>query len=282
MTDYKYQICAFADEAGATPAEQIDAMRANGVTLLEMRSVNGKNVTTLTDDEVRDFRTQLDDAGIGVWAIGSPCGKHPLSEPFGPQLDTLRRTIDIARLAGASRIRMFSFYGYDGSAAARDEVMDRLNRYVEAAAGSGVLLCHENEKGIYGDTADRCNDILRSIPALGGVFDPANFLQCDQDTLAAWELLHDRIDYFHIKDVRPDGTLVPAGMGAGHLPELLTKYLAQGGRVMTLEPHLKVFAALSSLEQKGEKSAVNDAAYSSNTEAFRAAADGLKRVLASI
>lgn len=71
-------------------------------------------------------------------------------------------------------------------------------------------------------------------------------------------------------------------MGAGHLPELLTKYLAQGGRVMTLEPHLKVFAALSSLEQKGEKSAVNDAAYSSNTEAFRAAADGLKRVLASI
>ena len=66
------------------------------------------------------------------------------------------------------------------------------------------------------------------------------------------------------------------------LPELLTKYLAQGGRVMTLEPHLKVFAALSSLEQKGEKSAVNDAAYSSNTEAFRAAADGLKRVLASI
>ena len=135
MTDYKYQICAFADEAGATPAEQIDAMRANGVTLLEMRSVNGKNVTTLTDDEVRDFRAQLDDAGIGVWAIGSPCGKHPLSEPFGPQLDTLRRTIDIARLAGASRIRMFSFYGYDGSAAARDEVMDRLNRYVEAAAG---------------------------------------------------------------------------------------------------------------------------------------------------
>lgn len=151
MTDYKYQICAFADEAGATPAEQIDAMRANGVTLLELRSVNGKNVTALTDDEMRDFRAQLDAANIGVWAIGSPCGKHPLSEPFGPQLDTLRRTIDIARLAGASRIRMFSFYGYDGSAAARDEVMDRLNRYVEAAAGSGVLLCHENEKGIYGD-----------------------------------------------------------------------------------------------------------------------------------
>lgn len=282
MANQKYTICAFADEAGATPAEQIRAMRENGVELLEMRSVNGKNITQMTDEEIRDFREQLNAAGIRVWSIGSPCGKHPLNEPFGPQLDLLRRTIDIARLAGAARIRMFSFYGYDGSAAMRDEVLLRLNRYTEAAKGSGVLLCHENEKGIYGDTAERCNDILRSIPELGGVFDPANFLQCNQDTLAAWDLLHDRIDYFHIKDVRADGTLVPAGMGAGHLPELLTKYLAQGGRVMTLEPHLKVFAALASLEKDGEKSAVNDGVYQTNADAFRAAADGLKHVLASI
>ena len=282
MTEKKYTICAFADEAGPSPAEQIRAMKDNGVELLEMRSVNGKNVTELTNEEVRDFRAQLDAAGIGVWAIGSPCGKHQISEPFGPQLDLLKRTIEIAQLAGAGRIRMFSFYGCDTSAAVRDEVMLRLSRYAEAARGSGVLLCHENEKGIYGDIASRCRDILDSVPELGGVYDPANFLQCNQDTLEAWALLHDRIDYFHIKDVKSDGTLVPAGMGAGRLPELLTKYLAQGGRVMTLEPHLKVFSALASLEEQGSRSAVDDHTYADSTSAFRAAADGLKNVLASI
>ena len=239
-------------------------------------------MTTLTNGEIRAFRAQLADAGIGVWSIGSPCGKHQLTEPFEPQLDLLKRTIEIAREADAKRIRMFSFYGYDGSVAMRDEVMARLERYVEAARGSGVLLCHENEKGIYGDTAERCNDILRALPELGGVYDPANFLQCDEDTLAAWELLHDRIDYFHIKDVRPDGTLVPAGMGAGQIPELLRRYFAQGGRVMTLEPHLKVFSALSSLEEKGQESAVNDATYATQEDAFRAAADGLKKVLTAL
>lgn len=282
MVDQKYAICAFADEAGDAAEVQIRAMRENGVSLLEFRSLGGKNVTLLTNEEIRAFRTQLNDAGIGVWSIGSPCGKHQLTEPFAPQLDLLKRTIEIAREADAKRIRMFSFYGYDGSAAMRDEVMARLERYVEAARGSGVLLCHENEKGIYGDTAARCNDILRALPELGGVYDPANFLQCDEDTLAAWELLHDRIDYFHIKDVRTDGTLVPAGMGAGQIPELLRRYFAQGGRVMTLEPHLKVFSALASLEEKGQESAVNDATYASQEDAFRAAADGLKHVLTNL
>ena len=282
MIDQKYAICAFADEAGDAAETQIRAMRDNGVSLLEMRSLGGRNVTTLSDAEVRAFRTQLEASGISVWSIGSPCGKHQLTEDFTPQLDLLKRTIDIARVAGASRIRMFSFYGYDGSVAMRDEVMRRLERYVEAARGSGVLLCHENEKGIYGDTAEHCNDVLRTLPELGGVYDPANFLQCGENTLAAWELLHDRIDYFHIKDVRPDGTLVPAGQGAGQIPELLRRYFAQGGRVMTLEPHLKVFSALASLEEDGQESVVNDAVYGTQEDAFRAAADGLKAVLAGL
>ena len=31
--------------------------------------------------------------------------------------------------------------------------MERLFAFLDTAAGSGILLCHENEKGIYGDTA---------------------------------------------------------------------------------------------------------------------------------
>lgn len=37
---------------------------------------------------------------------------------------------------------------------------------VQAAQGSGIDLCHENEKDIYGDTAKRCLEIHREVPEL--------------------------------------------------------------------------------------------------------------------
>ena len=275
-----YRICAFADEAGDAPEEQIAAMRENGVSLLELRSVWGKNVISLSNDEAARFTAQLKDAGISVWSIGSPCGKDQIGDPFAPQLDRLKRALELAQITGAQRIRLFSFYGCEeASAAVRDEVMLRLTRFCEAAQGSGVTLCHENEKGIYGDTAARCLDIHRSVPALGGIFDPANFLQCGEDTLAAWDLLNGYIDYLHVKDVKSDGVLVPAGQGQGNLPEIINRFLEQGGSVMTLEPHLKVFTALSSLENGGEVSAVDDTQYPTARAAFTAAAQGLHNIL---
>ncbi|HAA24848.1 MAG TPA: xylose isomerase, partial [Ruminiclostridium sp.] len=45
----------------------------------------------------------------------------------------------------------------------------------------GIILAHENEKGIYGDTPERCVDIIKSMNCdyVRAVFDPANFIQCD-------------------------------------------------------------------------------------------------------
>lgn len=96
--------------------------------------------------------------------------------------------------------------------------MERLERFLEASAGSGVTLCHENEKGIYGDTAARCADIHQTLPAFKAVFDPANFIQCGQDTAEAWERLSPYVEYLHIKDALSDGTVVPAGKGIGRIP----------------------------------------------------------------
>ena len=49
---------------------------------------------------------------------------------------------------------------------------------------------------------------------------------------------------------------------------------------MTLEPHLKVFDGLSSLENGDEKSVVGEVySYPSNSAAFKAAADALKALI---
>lgn len=172
----RYQIAAFADEADAKISGQIEAMRAEQISLLEIRGVDGKSVADLTVPEAKALRASLADEGIAVWSIGSPYGKSEITEAFGSRLDEFRHGLELAQALGASHIRLFSFYLPHGEAPElfRDEVLERLSRFCEAAKGSGIVLCHENEKGIYGDIAPRCAEIHRALPELRAVFDPAN------------------------------------------------------------------------------------------------------------
>ena len=280
MADIK--LCAFADEAGDSLADQIKAMQENGIGLLELRSIDKLNVTKFTNEQVKEYKKQLDDAGIGVWSIGSPIGKVKIEDDFNIDLDLCKRTIEIANMFEAKSLRMFSFYGTNGEEKYRDTVMERLAKYVEAAKGSGVTLCHENEKGIYGDIAVRCLEIHKNIPELKCVFDPANFVQCGQDTLEAWEMLEPYVFYGHIKDSLADGSIVPPGKGIGHLREYLPKFVAKGCQVLTLEPHLKVFSALKDLEAPGDESKIGMYKFESKREAFDCAVNSLKEIIKEI
>ena len=280
MADFK--LYAFADEAGKELSAQITAMKRNGLNGLEIRSVDGKNVSNLTAAEAREIRKQMDDAGLSVWSIGSPIGKIDIAEgDFAAHLDLFRNTLDVADILGAGNIRLFSFYIPAGQdpAAYRGKVMDQMHQMVEAAKGSTVQLCHENEKGIYGDNAARCLDVLTNVPGLKGIFDPANFVQVGQETVPAWEMLAPWIKYMHIKDALWNGDVVPAGKGEGHVAEILAKFRAQGGEALTLEPHLFQFSSLKTLERKGEESKVGDGKYATPDEAFDVAVNALKGII---
>lgn len=111
------------------------------------------------------------------------------------------------------------------------------------------------------------------------MYDPANFIQCGQDTMEAWKLLKPYVKYFHIKDCLADGSVVPAGKGIGRLSEILPDYLLGVGEAVTLEPHLTVFDGLAALEQEGDKSNVGKYCYASSDEAFDAACAALNEIL---
>ncbi len=271
----KFRLAAFADEADGRITEQIKAMKDNGVDFLEIRGVDGQNISEITLQKAKEVRKQLDDAGLGVWSLGSPYGKTGMGDGFGEHLDSFRRGLEIADILGAKRIRMFSFYVPSGEQEKyKDEVFRRLGCFIEAAKNSDVILCHENEKGIYGDIADRCAEIHKEFPSLKAVFDPANFIQCGQDTKAAWEMLSPYVEYMHIKDALADGSVVPAGKGIGNLPYLLENYK---GSVLTLEPHLSVFDGFDKLEAS-EKTKMGYC-YPSSRAAFDAAVNALKELI---
>lgn len=276
MVDYR--LCAFADEADSALSGQIRAMLDNGITQLEMRGVNGINVAKLTAAQARDARRELDAAGITVWSLGSPAGKTPITDPFDFEEERFKHLLETADITGAQCIRLFSFYNTDGKAEYRDEVFARLARFAELAKGSGVVLCHENEKGIYGDVAARCLEIHRALPEIKGVFDPANFVQCDQDTVEAWEMLEPYIYYGHIKDALRDGHVVPPGEGDGQLATYLKGFFKGERKVLTLEPHLNKFVGLGELEGDS-KSVIEKSRFADKRTAFDFAVTSLKKIL---
>ena len=279
---YTPKLYAFADEASKEMDGQIRAMLRNGLQGLEIRGVDGENVSKITLEKAKEVRKMQDDNGLITWSVGSPIGKIKLTDDLPAHLDTFRHTLEVAHILGAENLRLFSFYtkGFD-PADCRGQVMDWMGRMLEVGKDSGINLCHENEKGIYGDTAARCRELLDTFPVLKGIFDPANFVQCEEDTMAAWQLLKDKIHYLHIKDA-VGINVVPAGMGDGNVAYIVKEYLAQGGQAMTLEPHLKVFDGLKDLEAPGEESVVGKFTYPDSDAAFDAACNALKTILEGI
>ncbi len=281
MTTMK--LYAFADEASPELSGQIAALKRNGLQGLEIRTVDGENISAITAAKAREVRARLDDEGLTVWSIGSPIGKIDIrTGDYPAELEKLRHTLELAAILGAENLRMFSFYLPAGESPKqfRQEVLDRLGQMADIAEGTGVTLCHENEKGIYGDVAFRCLEIHHAVPAIRGVFDPANFIQCGQDTWEAWALLFPFIKYLHVKDALADGSVVPAGKGIGNVARIVAAFRALGRSPLTIEPHLTVFSGLSALERAGEESIIGRYAYDSSDKAFDAACEALRGLLA--
>ena len=265
------KLCAFADEASVELQGQIEALKRNGISMLEIRGVDGENIKDISTKKLYEIKNELDKNQIKVWSIGSPCGKNDPCDNFDKQLDYFKHVCEAAQILGAERIRMFSFFSKDEKI-----VLDRLESFVKATPNK-IILCHENEKGIFGDDYQSCEKIHKAIPEIRAVFDPANFVQCDVDTKEAWAVLNKYVDYMHIKDALKDKRVVRAGYGIGNLEYLIKEYSKMGGSVLTLEPHLMEFHGLSQLENGESVSQIP--VYNTTDEAFDAGCLALKAIL---
>ena len=282
MSESKIKLCAFADEADPMLDAQIETMVANGISLLEIRVADNKNISQITPDEAKDFKRRLDASGIGVWALGSPAGKIKIYDDFDKEIEQFKRMLECGAILDAKCMRLFSFYGTEAKEEYFEPVCEKLNKFVELCKPYGIVPCHENEKGIYGEDAAHCLAILRAVPGLKAVFDPANFVQAKQDTLEAWDMLEPYVYYGHIKDASADGSVVPPGCGIGHIPEYLPKFVEKGCSVLTLEPHLRKFVGLDNLEEENARSNVSKLTFANNRESFDYAVNSLKQIIADL
>lgn len=242
------RISAFADEAYMDLDEQISFLKSLGLKWLEIRFVNGKNITSLTIDEASQLKEKLDEAGIGISAIASPIGKYGLDKPFEEHLDLLRHTADLCHVLGTRAIRIFSFYPAEGTEI--DEsyplVKEKMEAMVKVAEEKDVVLLHENESHIFGHSAENCAMLGKDFfgKHFSEVYDPANFVWGENNTdnvATCWPIMSPYVTHIHLKDWTLGSTGIGSiiGDGDGHIEDLIDTVIAEGyNGFMTLEPHL--------------------------------------------
>ena len=245
-------ISAFADEISPDPREQIAVLKSCGVKHIEFRSIYTTNVLALSDAQIAEFKKLLDGEGFKLSAIGSPVGKYPIDQPIEPQLDKLKRAIDLCGVFGTPNIRVFSFYPpadkpFDGNwAPYRDAVIARMRVLAETAGAAKIKLFHENEHKIFGDSPERVADLMKSVnhPALRSAYDAANWVYSKFDPIQGWELTKEYVEHFHIKDWKGSGedshTGCIPGTGDGQVAYSIRDAVKRGYKgFAVMEPHLR-------------------------------------------
>lgn len=248
-----YKISGFSDEITSNTTEQFKALNRLGIEYFEPRGIDGKNISGLSEEEAFALKEKMDEYGIKVSSIGSPIGKIKITDDFDAHFEVFKNVVKIAGILDTKYIRMFSFYNNEKewSADSREIVFSYLKKMIDYAKDKHVVLLHENEKDIYGDTTERCLDLMENLYCdnFKAVFDPANFVQSGQDTKKTFDILKPYIEYMHIKDSKADGTVVPSGMGTGNIEYILESLLNNGyNGFLSLEPHLGSFEGLAALE----------------------------------
>lgn len=269
---HRFRLSGFADEIADDLDTQLDVLQDLGIDHLDLRGVDGTNVLDLSADEVDRIRTTLDQRGFTVSCIGSPIGKVGIESDFEAHLDRFHVAMDRAVRFDTPYIRLFSYWMPEDEdpATYREEVMDRMRAKVDLAAERDLILLHENEKDLYGDTPGRCRDMLETIdsPHLRAIFDPANFLEVGVHPYPDALLdLVEHVEYLHVKDAHfgERGAIEPAGAGDAQFVEILDAFRRRGfSGFASLEPHLA---------EVGEKGGF------SGPEAFETAMEALRACL---
>ncbi|WP_178130455.1 sugar phosphate isomerase/epimerase [Reyranella sp. CPCC 100927] len=233
-------LSVIGDEIGPTLDEMLSFCAENGVSRLEMRTVEGRNLLGMTLDEVAAIAARIHKARITVPTFVSPVLKWPAPgrtstgkadfafDPANcPAPDPFQHAFDIALMLGATRLRIFSWLAYDGFTPA--DLAEPLAALCALADTYGVDLQMENEPV--------CN--VATIADLGAVLGTFAHRRlrplvdiCNVYTRGAPPAPSDlravapRTDHLHLKDYSiATGKVVPIGQGdvdfAGLLPILL-------------------------------------------------------------
>jgi sugar phosphate isomerase/epimerase len=252
-------LSSFADEAGPSIDEQIAASKRAGLGFIDLRNVDGFNISVLPLHHAQTVAEKLRAAGIRVNMFGSPLGKIDIAEDFAIDIQKMEHLAKFGPIFDCPAIRIFSYYNAKAAPHAdwQCESLRRLAELTRLAQSTGMILYHENESHIFGD---KCADVLAIAQSLRGpnfktIFDFGNYNAGQENAWENWLQLAPYTDAIHLKDnIWQDGALqhVPVGEGGGHVERILTDARSKNWQgPLVIEPHLAHSAAVAATGPSG-------------------------------
>jgi sugar phosphate isomerase/epimerase len=260
----------FADEAGTSIEAQIQATKELGWSNIESRSIDGVNLTDITDEAFEGVCQKLAEADVQINCFSSAIAnwsRHPRrDEDFEYSVMALERAIPRMQRLGTKMIRGMSFTVVKDEEPDSPEleqlIFDKVSHLVRMCEEAGVIYVHENCMNYGGQSHEHTLKLLESIPSpsLKLVFDTGNPVFTDRrlgpkpyGKQSSWEFytnVREFIHYVHIKDgryIRESGSLFPEveytfpGEGDGDVERIVRDLLQNGyDGGFSIEPHLSL------------------------------------------
>lgn len=199
------RIGIFTDEISQNFEEAVRFAVENDIKNYELRGVWGKNVGSLSKEEVAKIKSIADDYDAKVAVIGSPFLKCNLGneEEYRAHIKILDNCIYQAHQYGARIIRIFTFWRLDPIEKYWDSIIGRLKVHIKKAEKEGVILAVETEGTTNVGNCSEMRRLLDSLPSnnLKAAWDVANsYFGGEIGYPNGYKLIRGEVVHVHLKD----------------------------------------------------------------------------------
>lgn len=243
-------LSGIADEAAPELQRQLAAHKELGWKHIEIRMIEGTNLTDVSDSDFDRVVEALGEADMKVSCFAAQLANwaRPISTDFKVDLEELDRAIPRMQRLGTPFIRCMSYPNSNpplSEAEWRREVVTRMKELSRRAEDGGITLVHENCDGWGGQSGQHTLDLLADVGSdhLKLVFDTGNPVAKQQDAWEYYAKVSDHVVYVHIKDyeycTESEEKACFAGEGKGYVREIISdlfKHGYDGG--FSIEPHI--------------------------------------------
>ncbi len=246
---HSFVFSGIADEAGQDLATQIRAHQELGWSYLDLRNVDGRQFTDVSDEEFAKACRQLEEAGMQVacFASGIANWACSIADPLEKSTATLQRALPRMQRLGTKLIRVMSWPNRNiivSQEAWRLEAIHRMRVLGEMAGQAGVTIVVENCDGWASTSAAAYGEFFAAVnlPSVKAVFDTGNPGSHGQTNTWEWyQMAKPHLGMIHIKaHTGPGGEHVWCDAGASCVEEVLRDLAASGyAGFISIEPHLK-------------------------------------------
>ena len=225
--------------------ESIAFAKKNNLKYIEIETINGKNITEFSFEELAKISNKISSQGLLVSCISSPFLKWNISEnnfkiceqPVDSEEIYFTKLMDIADIFGSPNIRIYSYLKTDITI---ENLAQKLDTYSQMALDRGINILLEND-GL-------CNiDTIHNMHQLFELFNFSNiFPLLNMGTTVAIadnynpQELQDIINncqYFHIKDYDSElNRNVVIGEGDVDYETILSDKLTDNATIISVAP----------------------------------------------